>query len=192
MQLSKLFTLFFIAVLPTVALAQSDSTMPQYVRATDPALTQKWQSEFGYSFMFPATVKYNTIGSAVSKAGQTERQNFMIPGGNGRIQINYYTEQRMIPAGFQRMDSLHIADVDSAGTNGKIYRRMYIMRDYWVQIDILLTPKGEAEFKPLIRPIFDSFVPPPAAIFAVEQWRYGRNAKEFEKGRYPAGGGGPK
>jgi hypothetical protein len=192
MQLSKLSALVLLALAPVVALAQPDSTRTSITRASDPALTQKWVSEFGYSFMFPATVKYNTIGSAVSRAGQTERQNFMIPGGNGRIQLQYFTEQRMVPKNYQLLDSVHVADFDSAGTNGRIYRRFYIMRDYWVQIDILLTPKGEETFKPMIRPIFDSFLPPPTAIFALEAWRYGRNPKEFESGRYPANGGGAK
>ena len=192
MQLSKVSAIFLLALAPVVALAQPDSTRTSITRASDPALTQKWVSEFGYSFMFPATVKYNTIGSAVSKPGQTERQNFMIPGGNGRIQLQYFTEQRMVPKSYQLLDSIHISDVDSAGTNGRIYRRYYIMRDYWVQIDILLTQKGEETFKSMVRPIFDSFLPPPNTLFALDAWRYGRNAKDFEHGRYPESGGGPK
>ena len=176
MRASILF-LFLLAVVPLAAQPEVRS------RTTDSTLTQKWTSEFGYSFMLPATAKYNTIGSAINKATQTERQNFMIPGGNGAISIEYVTEQRILPKSYALLDSMHYYEVDSAGRNGTIHRRVYVLRDVSVQMDILLTTKGEKEYADRVKPIFDSFQPPPGASFTLEGWRYGRDPKEYQRGR---------
>ncbi len=158
-------------------------------RQTDPTLTQKFESQFGYSVMLPAAAKFNTLGSAVNLPGETEKQNWLLSGGKGSIMIYYIKEGRMIPRNFQLLDSVHYYNHDSLGRNGMIHRRVYILKDYSIQIDVLLTEKGQQEYADKVTPLFDSFIPPPNAIKTVEAWRYGRNAKEFEKGRYREFGG---
>jgi hypothetical protein len=170
-------------------LSRTMITAVERQRATDPSLTQKFTSEFGYSFMLPATAKFNKLGSAVNVPGETEKQNYLIPGGNGAIMIYYVKEGRMVPRNFQMLDGVHYYQFDSLGRNGMIYRRVYILKDYAIQIDILLTEKGQKEYADKVQAIFDSFVPPPDAIKELQAWRYGRNAKEFEKGRYREFGG---
>ena len=63
------------------------------------------------------------------------------------------------------------------------------MTDQAVEIEILLTVKGETDLKESVTAIFDSFAPPSAATFDLEQWRYGRDPSEYEEGRYGTGRG---
>lgn len=154
-------------------------------RITDPSLTQRWTGAFGQSFAFPAEVKFNALGSEVNKGGQTERTNFIIPGGNGSIKVQYFAEKRIVPKPYGVLDSMRFADVDSTGRNGMIHRRTYILRDFAVQIDILLTDIGEKNYGPRIKAIFDSFMPTPGSATELEGWRYGRNAKDYEHGKTP-------
>lgn len=176
-------------VIDSDTLSRTEITAVERERATDPSLTQKFASEFGYSFMLPPTARFNKLGSAINLPGETEKQNYLIPGGNGSIMIYYVKEGRMVPRNFQMLDSVHYYQFDSLGRNGMIYRRVYILKDYAIQIDILLTPKGQKEYADKVTAIFDSFIPPPDAIKALQAWRYGRNPKEFEKGRYREFGG---
>jgi hypothetical protein len=164
--------------------AQDNSVAPT-IKVTDPTLTQHWVGTFGEGFSFPAEVKPNPLGTEVNKGGQTERVNFIIPDGNGSIKVQYFTEKRMVPKPYGILDSMRFADVDSAGRNGMIHRRTYILNQQAVQIDILLTDKGEKNYGPRLRAILDSFVPPPGSTFALEAWRYGRNPKEYEHGKTP-------
>lgn len=151
-------------------------------------LPQQWTSEnFGYGFSLPpeSLVKYNKLGSAYNVSGGSEKVNFMIRGGKGAITIEHFTEQRMVPDGYQlRDDSLHYYDQDSVGTNGKILRRNYVMNQQVVQLQILVTPSGEAEILPLVPLIFASFRAPEQASFTLESWRYGRDPSEYQRGRY--------
>ncbi len=169
--------------------AQVSTTIPAPAtnapRVTDPSLTQRWTGTFGESFSFPAEVKYNALGSEVKQAEQTERVNFIIPGGNGSIKVQYFTEKRMVPKGFGMLDSMRFADVDSAGRNGMIHRRTYILRDFAVQIDILLTDKGEQAYGGRVHAIFDSFDPKAGSPTDLEAWRYGRDPRQFEHGKTP-------
>lgn len=149
----------------------------------DSTISQKWTSEFGYSFTLPQKARYNKLGSELKKDQHTERQNFILPGGSGAITIYYYLEGRMVPKDYKLLDSIHYYDVDSVGRNGTIHRRVYILKDIAVQMDILLTPKGETEYGGLIEQIFATFVPPPGAEKKLDAWRYGRNPKDYEHGR---------
>jgi hypothetical protein len=155
----------------------------------DSSLSQKWTSEYGYSFTLPAKARYNKLGSEIKKEGQTERQNFILPGGSGSVTMQYFAEPRMVPKDYKLLDSIRYYDIDSTGRNGMIYRRVYILKDFAVQIDILLTEKGQKEYGDLVRPIFDTFVPPAGAVRELEAWRYGRDPKEFEHGRYAPNSG---
>ncbi len=154
----------------------------------DSSLTQSWTSDnFGYGFRFPdkSIVKYNPLGSVYDKDKGTEKVNFMIRGGRGAITIEFFTERHMVPKGFQiRPDSLYYFSSDSTGTNGRIFRREYIMRDRVVEAQILVTPRGEADILPLVDPIFDSFVAPEGADFSLQDWRFGRSADQVERPRY--------
>ena len=114
----------------------------------------------------------------------------MLRGGRGGMKVRYYTEQRMMPLGYKLLDSiLHYYEIDSVGRNGNIYRRTYVMTDQAVEIEILLTEKGETDLKEHLVGIFDSFIPPDSATFELQEWRYGRDPKDYEEGRYPEGGG---
>jgi hypothetical protein len=158
-------------------------------RATDSTVNQKWTSEYGYSILLPATARYNKIGSLFNKEGKTEKVNFILPGGAGSVTVTFFTEPRMVPKDFKTIDSLHFYQYDSTGRNGIIHRRIYVMRENAVHMDVLLTEKGETMYGALLPAIFDSFVPPPGTTFALESWRYGRDPREFESGRYGAGSG---
>ncbi|MEO5929843.1 MAG: hypothetical protein ABIR47_07915 [Candidatus Kapaibacterium sp.] len=162
--------LALLLTIPSASRAQELVT-----RTQDSTLTQKWTSEFGYSFMLPAKAKLNAIGSTINVAGKTQLTNFILPGGAGAIRIQNFAEGQMVPKGYKLMDSIHIFDVDSAGTNGMIHRRTYILRDIAVLIDILLTDKGAKEYGDHLHGIFDSFMPPEGSEKALQQWRYGRN-----------------
>jgi hypothetical protein len=153
-------------------------------RAIDPRLPQLFSSEYGYSFALPEKAKFNKLGSEIKKAGQTERQNFILSGGSGSITIYHFAEPRMVPKDYKLIDSIHYFDIDSAGRNGMIHRRVYILKEIAVQMDILLTEKGAKEYGDLVEPIFTSFVPPAGAERRLDAWRYGRDPKEFERGRY--------
>jgi hypothetical protein len=174
-----LSAVFLALVLCTPGLRAQDSA-----RTSDPRLPQLWSSEYGYSFNLPEKAKYNKLGSEIKKEGQTERQNFILSGGNGAITIYHYAEPRMVPKDYKLLDSIHYFDIDSTGRNGMIHRRIYILKDVAIQMDILLTEKGEATYGELVEPIFASFVPPPGAEKTLDAWRYGRDPKEFEHGRY--------
>lgn len=158
-------------------------------RATDSSVNQTWTSEYGYSVTLPATAKYNKIGSLANKEGKTEKVNFILPGGAGSVTISFFTEPRMVPKDYKTLDSLHYYQYDSTGRNGIIHRRIYVMRENAVHIDVLLTDKGTRLYGAALPAIFDSFVPPPNTVFALETWRYGRDPREFETGRYGQGTG---
>lgn len=168
-------------------------TIPAYAqpapRATDSTVNQKWTSEYGYSILLPATAKYNKIGSLANKEGRTEKTNFILPGGAGSVTVTYFTEPRMVPKDYKTLDSLHYYQYDSTGRNGIIHRRIYVMHETAVHIEVMLTEKGQQQYAAVLPAIFDSFVPPPGTIFALESWRYGRNPSEFEHGRYGQGTG---
>ena len=132
--------------------------------------------------------KFNKLGSKVNEAGMTEVVNFMLRGGLGGITIKYYTEKRIVPTGYYLLDSLiHYHESDSVGRNGKIYRRSYILRDQAIDIEVLLTDKGGTALGGSITALFDSFMPPAGAAFELEDWRYGRDASEYEEGDYNQG-----
>lgn len=156
-------------------------------RAIDSTLTQKYVSEFGYSFMLPAKAKFNTIGSAVNKPGETQMANFMLTGGAGALKIWNYKETQVVPPNYKVIDSAIFYDKDSAGVNGKLHTRTYILDSIVVRIEALLTPKGEAEYGSRLLAIFDSFVAPPAARKEMPLWRFeygrfhnGRNYDDWE------------
>jgi hypothetical protein len=148
-------------------------------RTIDSTLTQKWTSDFGYSFQLPARAKFNTIGSGVNQSGRTQTANFILPGGSGSIKIQNFAEGQMVPKGYKvTEDSVHYYQIDSAGTNGTIHRRNYILRDIVVIMEVLLTPKGQNEYGAQLQAIFDSFVPPPGADKTLQDWRFGRVMKK--------------
>lgn len=171
-----------------VALSTAAAAQPA-ARATDSTVTQNWTSGYGYSVTLPAAAKYNKIGSISNPQGKTEKMNFIIPGGAGSITITYFTEPRMVPKDYKTLDSAHYYEYDSTARNGTIHRRVYVLRENAVHIDVLLTEKGEAMYAAAVPAIFDSFVPPPSAVFALETWRYGRDPREYEQGRYGSGSG---
>ncbi len=161
-------------------------------RTTDSTLTQEYTGNFGWKIFLPeeSIAKYNKLGSKVNESGQSEVVNFMLRGRRGGISIRYYTEQRMIPLGYKLLDStLHFYEIDSVGRNGNIYRRTYVMTDQAVEIEIMLTEKGDADLKEKVEAMFDSFLPPETARMELEEWRYGRDPSDYEEGRYPPGGG---
>ena len=183
-----------LAALPLTAQNYAHETGGAEVRerTTDSSLTQLYQGHFGWQIKLPeeSIAKYNKLGSSVNESGKSEVVNFMLRGGRGGIKIRYYTEQRMMPLGYMLLDSLvHFYEIDSVGRNGTIYRRTYVMTDQAVEIEILLTDKGETDLKDVLMPMFDSFTAPETATYELEGWRYGRNPEDYEEGRYPAGGG---
>lgn len=149
------------------ASAQENAT-----RISDSSLTQKWSSDFGYSFMLPPKAKLNPIGSSINKAGQTQTANFILSGGAGAIKIWNYQERQVVPEGYKLLDSMVYFDIDSAGVNGKIHIRSYILQSMVVRIEVLLTEKGNKEYADRLRAIFDSFMPPAGISKTLEQWRY--------------------
>jgi hypothetical protein len=168
---------------PSYSLPGDARPEPRSTRVTDSTVNQKWTSEYGYSVLLPAAAKYNKIGSIFNKEGRTEKVNFILPGA-GSITVTYFTEPRMVPKDYKLLDSLHYYEYDSTGRNGMIHRRIYVMRDNAVHVDVLLNEKGEQTYGTLVPAIFDGFVPPPDATFALETWRYGRDPHEYENGRY--------
>lgn len=161
-------------------------------RTTDSSLTQIYTGHFGWTINLPAEdiAKFNRIGSKVNEAGMSEVVNFMLRGNRGGVTMRYYTERRMLPAGYKLLDStIHYYEADSTGKNGHIYRRTYVMSEQAVEIELMLTETGEADLGAVVRAIFDSFMPPADAGFELEKWRYGRNAADYEAGDYPRGGG---
>lgn len=152
---------------------------------TDSTVNQKWVSEFGFSFLVPAKARFNKLGSNLDVAGQTQTANFILPGACGAITIQNFKEGRMVPQGYRFLDSVHVWDKDSTGRNGIIHRRIYILTKLVVQIDILLTDKGNAEYGSVLPAILDSFVAPEGAEKSLPAWRYGRSASEFERGKPP-------
>ncbi len=178
------FVLFVLALL--TAFATRLSAQDTIQRISDSAVQQSWKSHYGYSMLVPNTAKFNKLGSVLNEAGQSEVTNYILPGGCGSVTLRYFAEGRMIPKGFRYIsDSIHIFDTDSAGRNGMIYRRIFLMTDFTIEAEVLLTQKGEGVYKPLLRAIFDSFVPPAGAMASIPQWRYGRDPREFEQGRSP-------
>jgi hypothetical protein len=177
-------TLSFIVLLVASAVAVAQPA----ARAIDSTVTQKWTSDYGYSLLLPAVAKYNKIGSIYNPQGKTEKVNFILPGG-GSVTVSYFTEPRMVPKDFKTLDSVHYYQYDSTGRNGIIHRRVYVMRENAVHIDVLLTDKGEQTYGRAVPAIFDSFVPAAGTIFALESWRYGRDPREYESGRYGQGTG---
>lgn len=156
-------------------------------RTNDTTLRQAYTGHFGWTLHLPEEeiAKFNKLGSKVNAAGLSEVVNFMLRGGRGGVTIRYYTEKRIVPTGYMLLDSaIHYHETDSVGRNGTIYRRSYILRDQAIDIEILLTDKGHADLGGSITGIFDSFLPPESAAFELEEWRYGRDASEYEEGRY--------
>ena len=159
-------------------------------RTSDSTLTQTYTGHFGWTINLPPVevAKFNKLGSRVNEAGMTETVNFMLRGGLGGVTITYYTEKRIVPTGYYLLDSLiHFYGADSAGRNGTIHRRSYILRDQSVDIEVLLTEKGETALGGSLTALFDSFMPPEGAQFELEDWRYGRDASEYEEGDYGQG-----
>ncbi len=155
-------------------------------RTTDSSLTQSYTGHFGWTLMLPeeSIAKYNKIGSKVNEAGQSEVINFMLRGGRGGLTIRYYTEQRMMPLGFALLDStIHFYDADSVGRNGHIFRRTYVLTDQSIEIEFMLTEKGQTDLGDKVMAIFDSFLPPKQATFELQKWRYGRNPEDYQTGR---------
>jgi|GEM_PF-3298399 len=169
---------------PTENVDSALATVKHITRHTDPAVDSVWTSKFGYTLKVPNKAKPNPIGTNFNQAGMTETANFILPGGAGAIKLQYFTETFMVPKGFQLLDSTHVADIDSNGTNGVIHRRDYIMRDQVVRLEVLVTPRGAAEYnESVLAAIKDSFTPPANASHTLPKWRYGRNASEYQEGR---------
>ncbi|MGE3800020.1 MAG: hypothetical protein AB7H80_03290 [Candidatus Kapaibacterium sp.] len=183
-----LFTMTIGMPLRAQNYAQETGEAEVHQRTTDSTLSQIYTGHFGWSISLPPEeiAKFNKIGSSVNESGKSEVVNFLLRGGRGGLKIRYYTEQRMIPLGYALLDStIHYYEIDSAGRNGNIYRRTYVLTDQSVEIELLLTEKGEADLKESVVALFDSFVPPPSATFNLQQWRYGRNPEEYQEGRAP-------
>ena len=193
---------FFITTLALLLAASITASTQTYVsdvgdaevttRTTDSSLTQTYTGHFGWTINLPeeSIAKFNRLGSKVNEAGQSEVVNFMLRGGRGGITMRYYTERRMLPAGYKMLDStMHYYEADSAGKNGHIYKRTYVMSEQAVEIEVMLTEKGATDLAGILRAFFDSFMPPPGAGHELEEWRYGRDASEYEEGDYPRGGG---
>lgn len=184
-----LLTQRLVIALGALLLLSSNAIAQPAVRATDTTVTQKWTSEFGYSVLLPVTAKYNKIGSLISKEGKTEKANFILPGGSGSVTVTFFTEPRMVPKDYKTLDSLHYYQYDSTGRNGIIHRRVYVMHENAVHIDVLLTDKGQTLYGAAVAAIFDGFVAAPGTVYALESWRYGRDPREYESGRYGQGTG---
>lgn len=160
-----------------------------HTRTTDSSLTQPYTGHFGWTVALPADsiAKFNKIGSKVNESGKSEVVNFMLRNGRGGVFIRYYTEQRMLPLGYALLDSaIHFYEADSAGRNGHIYRRTYVLTDQTIEMEITLTEKGQADLGGVVQAIFDSFLPPKEATFALQGWRYGRDESDYEQGRSAA------
>lgn len=154
-------------------------------RKSDTNVQQVWTSHFGFIVRLPNKARYNKLGYVLNQAGRSELVNFILPSRAGSITVRYYHEGRMVPKGFRMLDSIHVFDSDSLGRNGKIYRRLYILTEFAVETEVLLTPTGEAEYGPLMDAIFDSFVAPSGSACLLPQWRYGRDPSKYEHGRSP-------
>jgi len=164
---------FCILLIAALALGTTTASAQEVVSRTfDSSLTQKWTSDFGYTFMLPPKAKLNPIGSSINKAGQTQTTNFILSGGSGAIKIWNYQERQVVPEGYKLLDSMVFYDIDSMGVNGKINIRTYILHSMVVRVEVLLTEKGNKEYADRLRGIFDSFMPPEGMAKALEQWRY--------------------
>lgn len=173
----RIFTGALLLMLAITAPALAQETI---TRTHDSLLTQQYASAFGYTFMLPGKAKLNPIGSEINRAGSTQLANYILPGGAGALKIRNFKEQQVVPPGYKLMDSIVIFERDSIGVNGHLYFRNYILRDIAVQIEVLLTPKGEKEYAALLRPMFDSFMPPEGAEKALQEWRYERGRDRFQ------------
>ncbi|MBS1911609.1 MAG: hypothetical protein JST22_06465 [Bacteroidetes bacterium] len=163
----------FLPMLALLLAAPTLSAQEATTRTLDSTLTQKYSSEFGYSFMLPARAKQNPIGSTINAAGRTQTANFLLSGGFGAIKIWNYAETQVVPAHYKTLDSIVYYETDSAGVNGTIHIRTYIMDSIVVRMEVLLTAKGATEFGgSVLKAMFDSFVPPPNARKQLAQWRY--------------------
>ena len=193
------FTTLCFLVIPALIILCSTSMFAQTyaedvgdaevrTRTTDSSLTQAYTGHFGWTLMLPdkSIAKYNKLGSKLNEAGQSEVVNFLLRGGRGGMKVKYYTEQRMMPLGFALLDStIHFYEIDSTGRNGKIFRRIYVLTDQTIEIEILLTEKGQSDLGDKVMAIFDSFIPPKEATFELQKWRYGRNPEDYQEGRTP-------
>jgi hypothetical protein len=156
-----------------------------HTRISDSSLTQPYTGSYGWSMMLPpeSVASYNKILSKVNTEGQSEVVNFMLRGGLGGLTIKYYTERRQLPVGYKLLDSvIHFYEADSVGRNGKIYKRSYVLSEQAIDIEVMLTEKGQAELGEKLQAIFDSFQPPPTATFVLKEWQYGRNPEDYESG----------
>lgn len=181
--------LFGAASLAAQTYDESVGEAQQRTSTTDSTLTQIYTGHFGWSLKLPdeSIAKFNKIASKVNEQGKSEVVNFMLREGRGGIFVRYYTEQRMLPLGYAVLDStIHFYEADSLGRNGHIYRRTYVMTDQTVEIEVNLTEKGQADLGSKLQAIFDSFLPPKEATFALQTWRYGRSKGDYEQGRSAA------
>ena len=162
------------ALLPAIlfCLLATGTALAQNSRIVDSTLTQKYASEFGYTFLLPAKAKPNPLGSSINKTGQTQTANFLLSGGCGAVKIWNYRETQVVPADYKLLDSLIYYDRDSSGVNGTIHTRTYIMDSIVVRVEVLLTAKGAPEYAPRLKAIFDSFTPPPLATMRLDKWRF--------------------
>jgi hypothetical protein len=156
-----------------------------HTRTSDSSLTQPYTGAYGWSMMLPpeSVASFNKILSKVNSEGQSEVVNFMLRGGLGGLTIKYYTERRQLPVGYKLLDSaIHFYEADSVGRNGKIYKRSYVLAEQAIDIEVMLTEKGQAELEGKLLAIFDSFQPPAEATFTLKEWQYGRNPEDYETG----------
>jgi hypothetical protein len=72
---------------------------------------------------------------------------------------------------------------DSIGVNGRIIIRNYILSDMAVQMEVLLTAKGEKEYGGILGAMFDSFLPPADQQTKLQDWRYERGKDRFKNNR---------
>jgi len=168
------------AMLLLLAVAIPATAQEEIIRSYDSTLTQKFTSDFGYGFMLPARARFNPIGSETNRAGSTQLVNYILPGGAGSIKIRNYKEQQVVPPGYRLLDSIVVFDRDSIGVNGHLYFRTYILRDMAMQMEVLLTAKGEKEYGPLLAPMFDSFIPPEGSDRTLQEWRYERGRDRYK------------
>lgn len=173
------------AAIDSTQTLQDSLASRRVVRSFDSSLVKFNSKTYNYSFSIPAQAKINPIGTRENKEGKTEVYNFILSGGLGAMNIRYFTEEHLIPKDYKLLDSMHF--FDSTGTaqgNRKTYQRTYLLSNYTTQIELLLTEKGEAELKDKITAIFDSFIPSPNTSNQMQGWRYGRNPKDYQNGRY--------
>ncbi len=176
----RFFACTFLLALGLLLPARAQETV---TRTVDSSLTQKYQSDFGYSFMLPAKAKLNPIGSDLNRAGQSQLTNFILPGGSGSLKIRNYKEQQVVPPGYKMLDSMVFFQRDSMGVNGRIVIRNYILREMSVQMEVLLTAKGEKEYGGVLNAMLDSFLPPADQEKALHEWRYERGKDRFKNNR---------